>query len=122
MANTPKTDLLNITYDLAVIGGGPAGMMAAGRAAERGLKVVLIEKNNSLLCIGLDTDLRRIIHWVKNSLLLVVADVMSPMQNLIIEPCWQNSKKMTNSFSRLFHSGVSKKVLSFSIHEACRQK
>ncbi len=35
-------------YDVAVIGGGPAGMMAAGRAAERGLKVILIEKNNSL--------------------------------------------------------------------------
>ncbi len=36
------------TWDLAVIGGGPAGMMAAGRAAERGLKVVLLEKNDGL--------------------------------------------------------------------------
>jgi predicted Rossmann fold flavoprotein len=35
-------------YDVAVIGGGPAGMMAAGRAAERGLKVILLEKNDSL--------------------------------------------------------------------------
>ncbi|MCX6792815.1 MAG: NAD(P)/FAD-dependent oxidoreductase [Candidatus Falkowbacteria bacterium] len=35
-------------YDVAVIGGGPAGMMAAGRAAECGAKVVLIEKNPSL--------------------------------------------------------------------------
>ncbi|KND48374.1 MAG: Flavoprotein family protein [Parcubacteria bacterium C7867-002] len=35
-------------YDVAVIGGGPAGMMAAGRAAERGLSVILIEKNDSL--------------------------------------------------------------------------
>jgi predicted Rossmann fold flavoprotein len=35
-------------YDVAVIGGGPAGMMAAGRAAERGLKVVLLEKNPGL--------------------------------------------------------------------------
>ncbi|MFC1669826.1 NAD(P)/FAD-dependent oxidoreductase [Spirochaetota bacterium] len=34
-------------FDIAVIGGGPAGMMAAGRAAEMGAKVVLIEKNNS---------------------------------------------------------------------------
>ncbi len=32
-------------YDVAVIGGGPAGMMAAGRAAELGAKVVLLEKN-----------------------------------------------------------------------------
>ncbi len=35
-------------WDLAVIGGGPAGMMAAGRAAELGAKVILIEKNSSL--------------------------------------------------------------------------
>ncbi len=35
-------------WDIAVIGGGPAGMMAAGRAAELGAKVVLIEKNRSL--------------------------------------------------------------------------
>lgn len=35
-------------YDVIVIGGGPAGMMAAGRAAERGARVLLIEKNNSL--------------------------------------------------------------------------
>ena len=35
-------------FDVAVIGGGPAGMIAAGRAAELGAKVVLIEKNPSL--------------------------------------------------------------------------
>jgi predicted Rossmann fold flavoprotein len=35
-------------WDVAVVGGGASGMMAAGRAAERGLKVVLIEKNDSL--------------------------------------------------------------------------
>jgi predicted Rossmann fold flavoprotein len=35
-------------YDIAVIGGGPSGMMAAGRAAELGSRVVLIEKNNKL--------------------------------------------------------------------------
>jgi predicted Rossmann fold flavoprotein len=35
-------------WDVAVIGGGPAGMMAAGRAAERGAKVILLEKNDSL--------------------------------------------------------------------------
>ena len=32
-------------YDLVVIGGGPAGMMAAGTAAEMGASVALIEKN-----------------------------------------------------------------------------
>ena len=35
-------------YDLIVIGGGPAGIMAAGRAAELGAKVLLLEKNKSL--------------------------------------------------------------------------
>jgi hypothetical protein len=35
-------------WDVIVIGGGPAGMMAAGRAASRGKKVLLLEKNESL--------------------------------------------------------------------------
>jgi len=32
-------------FDVIVVGGGPAGMMAAGRAAELGARVALIEKN-----------------------------------------------------------------------------
>ena len=39
---------INNIYDTIVIGGGPAGMMAAGRAAERGQSVLLLEKNDSL--------------------------------------------------------------------------
>jgi len=35
-------------FDVIVIGGGPAGLMAAGRAAETGERVLLVEKNNSL--------------------------------------------------------------------------
>lgn len=35
-------------YDVIVIGGGAAGMMAAGRAAERGKRVLLLEKNARL--------------------------------------------------------------------------
>lgn len=35
-------------YDVIVIGGGPAGMMAAGRAAQCGASVLLLEKNDSL--------------------------------------------------------------------------
>ena len=37
-----------ILWDVVVIGGGPAGMMAAGRAAKRGAKVLLLEKNGQL--------------------------------------------------------------------------
>ncbi|MFH1401994.1 MAG: NAD(P)/FAD-dependent oxidoreductase [Parcubacteria group bacterium] len=37
-----------IHYDVVVIGAGPAGMMAAGRAGELGKKVVLLEKNKEL--------------------------------------------------------------------------
>ncbi|MDP2864447.1 MAG: NAD(P)/FAD-dependent oxidoreductase [bacterium] len=33
-------------FDVAVVGAGPAGMIAAGRAAELGARVILIEKNN----------------------------------------------------------------------------
>lgn len=43
-------------YNVIVIGGGPAGMMSAGRAAELGAKVLLLEKNEhlgvKLLCTG----------------------------------------------------------------------
>lgn len=35
-------------FDVVVIGGGPAGIMAAGKAAETGARVVLLEKNSSL--------------------------------------------------------------------------
>ncbi len=35
-------------WDVVVIGGGPAGMMAAGRAAQRGRSVLLLEKNPAL--------------------------------------------------------------------------
>ena len=36
---------MNQPYDALVIGGGAAGMIAAGTAAERGLRVCLVEKN-----------------------------------------------------------------------------
>lgn len=36
------------TYDLIVVGGGASGLMAAGRAAERGKRVLLLEKNRAL--------------------------------------------------------------------------
>ncbi len=36
------------TFDLIVIGGGASGLMAAGRAAERGKRVLLLEKNRKV--------------------------------------------------------------------------
>jgi hypothetical protein len=38
----------NRIFDLIVIGGGPSGMMCAGRASEKGSRVLLIEKNKEL--------------------------------------------------------------------------
>jgi hypothetical protein len=37
-----------MTYDVIVIGGGASGVFAAGRAAERGAKSLLIERNSQL--------------------------------------------------------------------------
>lgn len=37
-----------IKYDAIVIGGGASGMIAAGRAAERGKRVMILEKNKEL--------------------------------------------------------------------------
>lgn len=41
-------DKITERFDVIVIGGGPAGMIAAGRAGELGAKVALLEKNDSL--------------------------------------------------------------------------
>lgn len=38
----------NGVWDVIVIGGGPAGMMAAGTAAKNGAQVLLVEKNDTL--------------------------------------------------------------------------
>ncbi|MBQ2157133.1 MAG: NAD(P)/FAD-dependent oxidoreductase, partial [Oscillospiraceae bacterium] len=35
-------------FDLIVIGGGAAGLFAAGRAGERGLRTLLLEKNDKV--------------------------------------------------------------------------
>lgn len=42
------TEMTMMDYDIAVIGAGPAGMMAAGQAARLGKRVCLIEKNEKV--------------------------------------------------------------------------
>ena len=39
---------MNEKYDLLIIGAGVAGMMAAATAAERGLKVAVLERNDKV--------------------------------------------------------------------------
>lgn len=39
---------MSLSYDLIVVGGGASGLIAAGRAAERGLSVLLLEKNKKI--------------------------------------------------------------------------
>lgn len=41
-------NIANTLWDVVVVGGGPAGMMTASRAAELGAKVLLVEKNVGL--------------------------------------------------------------------------
>ncbi len=69
----------NAVWDVVVIGGGPAGMMAAGTAAARGKRVLLLEKNpglgKKLLITGggrcnvtnAETDLRKLLARYKGS-------------------------------------------------------
>lgn len=46
--NKKHADVEGKVWDVVVIGGGPAGMMAAARASERGRSVILLEKNSRL--------------------------------------------------------------------------
>lgn len=39
-------------FDIAIIGGGPAGYNAGERAAENGLKTVLFEKKSCWRCLS----------------------------------------------------------------------
>jgi dihydrolipoamide dehydrogenase len=41
-----------MNFDIAIIGGGPAGYTAAERAGANGLKAVLLWKNNRFFVIG----------------------------------------------------------------------
>ncbi|HBH61303.1 MAG TPA: aminoacetone oxidase family FAD-binding enzyme [Nitrospiraceae bacterium] len=81
-----KPNMHTETYDLAIIGAGPAGMMAALRAAECGARVVILEKKHmpgiKLLMTGKErcnitnseTDVRKFAaHYGKNGKFLLNA-------------------------------------------------
>lgn len=81
-----KAPKQTVKYDLAIIGAGPAGMMAAFRASECGAHVVLLEKNHipgiKLLLTGkercnitnAETDVQRFVsHYGKNGKFLLSA-------------------------------------------------
>lgn len=46
--NRPQKNASPDRYDVLIVGGGPAGMMAATVAAEAGKRVLMLEKNSSL--------------------------------------------------------------------------
>ncbi len=49
-------------YDLVIVGGGPAGSSAAYAAAKNGIKVALLEKENSIA----ETVRTSGVTWIKN--------------------------------------------------------
>ena len=80
--------------DVIVIGGGAAGMMAAGTAAENGKNVLLLEKNHILGKKLLITGKGRC--NVTN-----VADVQQMMRNIT-----RNGRFLYSAFSKLDSGGV----------------
>ena len=49
-------------YDLVIVGGGPAGSSAATSAAEKGLKVAVLEKESSIA----ETVRTSGVTWIQN--------------------------------------------------------
>ena len=52
-------------YDLIVVGGGPAGLMAAKIAAEDGLRVILVERKKNIAKILTILKVRRLYKVIK---------------------------------------------------------
>jgi hypothetical protein len=89
-------NIKNGIFDAAVVGAGPAGLMAAGRVAELGAKVILIEKNDEpgkkLLLTGngrcnltnAEFDLRKLVaHYGKTGdFLFHVFSVFGPKETI----------------------------------------
>jgi len=89
-------------YDVVVIGGGPAGIIAAGRAGELGSHVVLIEKNRDLGAKLLITGKGR-------------CNITNKREKLreVIENFGKNGKFLFPSFSKF---GIKKTIDFFENH------
>lgn len=68
-------------YDIAIIGGGPAGYTAAERAGANGLRAVLFEKKQWAVCV-------------------LMKDVFPPKPCFIPLRCWTVSRVRRNTVSR----------------------
>ena len=92
------TDQPDKTYDLAVIGAGPGGYTAAFRAADLGLRVALIDKNNVLggVCLNVGCiPSKAFLHAAKviddsKDASLVGIDFKSPVISLEKMKNWKN--------------------------------
>ena len=92
------TDQSDKAYDLAVIGAGPGGYTAAFRAADLGLRVALIDKNNVLggVCLNVGCiPSKAFLHAAKviddsKDASLVGIDFKSPVISLEKMKNWKN--------------------------------
>jgi len=80
-------------FDVIIIGGGPAGCMAAIEAAGRGRRVILLEKNNEIGRKLLLTGNKR--GNITN---------LSPLEDFI--PKYRNGMFLRNGFARFFNSDL----------------
>jgi len=81
-------------FDVIVVGGGPAGLMAAGRAAERGGRVLLIEKMHQ---VG-----RKLLITGKGRCNITNADSIGDFINHV----HPNGRFLRNAFSQFFSADI----------------
>lgn len=87
-ADTAAYDRINSFYDIAIIGGGAAGLSAALSAAQSGLRVVLMDEHASLggQLLHLPKQQQDLEQWRQNTIAsLIAADNVTILTNTV---CW----------------------------------